>query len=305
MKTYLLLPRMQIQNANAMSSTCTIGFPAMTAWLGGVHALERKIRRAEFSKIHFSAVAVACHDFQLRVYGKSKNHRSSIIGMLNPSKLETTAKGENQKLKRPSFIEEAKIHLTVSILIEVNGINALEVDSFLKVLSNCLLISRWAGGDLFHYGKPDLLLIDEADIREERDVLRRLMPGYVIIERRDLMESAMKEGEESLSALLRFLAVQHRARRDENGQVTGWKRTREAPGWIVPIAVGFKGLTPLGHAACQRDPDMPHRFVESILTLGEFQLPCRFHHIEEILWHYEYHDDSALYLCRNQKSEEK
>lgn len=34
MKKYLLLSQMQIQNANAMSSTCTIGFPAMTAWQG-------------------------------------------------------------------------------------------------------------------------------------------------------------------------------------------------------------------------------------------------------------------------------
>ena len=39
MKTYIVLPDVQIHNANAMSSTYTIGFPAMTAWLGAVHAL--------------------------------------------------------------------------------------------------------------------------------------------------------------------------------------------------------------------------------------------------------------------------
>ena len=43
MKTYIVLPDVQIHNANAMSSTYTIGFPAMTAWLGAVHALQRNL----------------------------------------------------------------------------------------------------------------------------------------------------------------------------------------------------------------------------------------------------------------------
>ncbi|MCI1823361.1 MAG: type I-F CRISPR-associated protein Csy2, partial [Megasphaera sp.] len=30
-----------------MSSTYTIGFPAMTAWLGAVHALQRKIAKQD------------------------------------------------------------------------------------------------------------------------------------------------------------------------------------------------------------------------------------------------------------------
>ncbi len=43
--TYILkLPHIKIQNANALSSPYTIGFPAMTAWLGFMHALERKLR---------------------------------------------------------------------------------------------------------------------------------------------------------------------------------------------------------------------------------------------------------------------
>ena len=45
MKTYLLIPRIRIQNANAMSSPYTIGFPAMTAWLGAVHALQRSVQQ--------------------------------------------------------------------------------------------------------------------------------------------------------------------------------------------------------------------------------------------------------------------
>ena len=44
MKKYILIPELKIHNANALSSSLTIGVPAMTAWLGAVHALERRIR---------------------------------------------------------------------------------------------------------------------------------------------------------------------------------------------------------------------------------------------------------------------
>ena len=44
-KTYIVLHHIHIQNANAMSSCYTIGFPAMTAWLGAVHAWQRQLTR--------------------------------------------------------------------------------------------------------------------------------------------------------------------------------------------------------------------------------------------------------------------
>jgi len=40
MKDILLIPNLKIHKANALSSPYTIGFPAMTAWLGFMHALE-------------------------------------------------------------------------------------------------------------------------------------------------------------------------------------------------------------------------------------------------------------------------
>lgn len=296
MKKYLLLSQMQIQNANAMSSTCTIGFPAMTAWLGAVHALERKLSSADgMESVRFTGTAVSCHDCQLQVYRGPGDYRNSIIGTANPLK----KKGKN--FERPPFIEEGRVHLKVSLLIEIAGLSGTLQDRFMEILNQKLPSLRWAGGDLLSHKKTRIFSVEEGNDEEERAVLRSLMPGCVLIERRDLMTQAMKDGEESLDALLRFLSVHHHARRDEKGHVTGWDSYRETPGWLVPISVGFKGLTPPGQAACQRDPKTPHRFAESILTLGEFRLPCRFRHIDELLWHYEYIESQALYLCRNQK----
>lgn len=87
---------------------------------------------------------------------------------------------------------------------------------------------------------------DEDKHESVRKVISALMPGYVVIERRDLMEGKELEGKDSLDRLLHYLKVHQTAEKDESGKVTGWKYEKAADGWIVPLAVGFKGLSSLG-----------------------------------------------------------
>lgn len=56
-----------------------------------------------------------------------------------------------------------------------------------------------------------------------------LMPGYVPIERKDLMEAAELERKDSLDRLLHYLKVHQTAEKDESGKVTGWKYERRRP----------------------------------------------------------------------------
>jgi CRISPR-associated protein Csy2 len=126
------------------------------------------------------------------------------------------------------------------------------------------------------------------------------MPGYALIERRDLMINAMENGEDALDALIDYLAIHHQCETDEEGKVA-WNSYRKTlnnkpAGWIVPIATGFHGISELGEAKNQRDPETPHRFAESIVTLGEFKMPHRIKSIEDILWRY--HHEGDLYLCQ-------
>ena len=123
-KTYLLLRQVKIHNANAFSSPLTIGFPAMTAWLGAMHALERKLRRNEaLSSIRLKKLAVSCHDFDLQTYKGPGDYVNSVIITSNPLR----KNGE-----RSPFIEEARAHLTVSLLIEVDGVLQNNLSSFTK-----------------------------------------------------------------------------------------------------------------------------------------------------------------------------
>ena len=107
-------------NANALSSPYTIGFPAMTAWLGFMHALERKLWKTEFESITFSGIIVSCLELNLQTYKGRGGYVNSIIATSNPL---------NKSGKRPSFIEEARCDLEVTIAIECD-IGVIDYDKF-------------------------------------------------------------------------------------------------------------------------------------------------------------------------------
>ena len=285
----LLLPHIKVHNANGLSSPFTIGFPAMTAWLGAVHGLQRKINASGLQGIVFNSVAVVSHKVDLQTYKGAGDFVYSIVGTGNPLDKDGT---------RPAFIEEARCHLDVSLLIEYTGIDKEDEEIFIEQVAHHLNATmKIAGGDIVSFKDPALYRIEEGDDSELRKLTRRLMPGYAIIERRELMIEAMEQGQDAIDALLDYLAIHHSCEKDAEDNVT-WTSKRKTSGWIVPIATGFHGLTELGQAKNQRDPDTAHRFAESVVTLGEFRMPHRIHSLDEILWRYHTDIEKKLYLCQ-------
>lgn len=289
MKSYILINHIKVQNANALSSPYTIGFPAMTAWLGAVHALQRNINKDEdFSDIQFTAAAVVCNDFDLKVYKGQGDFVNSIIGTANPLKKDGN---------RASFIEEARCSFEASIVIETKNFYYNDKEE-LQVALETLLYSRIkiAGGDILSFKGIEFQKIDS--IEDFNLFKKKLMPGYVLVERRDLMLEAMKNNQDAIDALLDYLTVKNTCNVFEDGEIV-WNKKRLTSGWIVPIATGFHGISELGKAKNQRDPDTPHRFAESVITLGEFVMPYRIEKIEDMLWKYSFYENRNLYICEN------
>jgi len=161
--------------------------------------------------------------------------------------------------------------LNVSLIVECAGSpfdkSLFNHKAWLAALPHYLNAGlKIAGGDLLAFAKPELIPVDEA--KELSYLMRRLMPGYALIERRDLMIDAMQNGADAINALPAYLK-EHRSQLADNGQVE-WCTQRKTDGWIVPIATGFHGISELGIAENQHDPDTLHRFAESLVTLGEF-----------------------------------
>jgi CRISPR-associated protein Csy2 len=299
----LVLPHLRIHNANALSSPFTIGFPAMTAWLGFVHALERKLQATGFPTLKLVATGVFSHQCELQTYRGPGDFVHSIIGTANPL---------DKDGKRSAFIEEARCHLDVSLLIEYRAgdddLDRLEQPEFIGQVELLLNRMKVAGGDLLKFNDPKIKAVDDSEGTEVRKLLLSLMPGFALIERRELMREAMEQGADALDALLDYLTLHHHCEKDDAGNVT-WHSQRKTSeigkksGWIVPIATGFQGITPLAQAKNQRDPDVPHRFAESVVTLGEFKMAHRIESLDEVFWRYHTDLPNNLYLCQQVQPE--
>ena len=290
MRHFLLIPHLKLHNANAMSSPYTIGFPAMTAWLGAVHALQRKLQTKDCD-VALTKVAASCHEFNLQTYKGQGDFVHSIIGTANPL---------DKDGSRPAFIEEARCHLEVSLLIEIENLGFKKREQLLKIVPDLVSSMKFASGDVLSVQKCQIIDFDEDEShdKELRPILNKLMLGHVLIERRDLVVESMNQGRDALDAVLDYLKVTHSSAVDENGKVT-WNSKRQTHGWLVPIAIGFQGISELGQAKNQRDANTPHRFAESVLTLGEFVMPYRIEHIDQLLWQYHVDLENNLYLCKN------
>lgn len=287
MKRVLLISHVKVLNANAISSPYTIGFPAITAFLGCVHALQRHLHDAGFKEVVFKSTAIICHEINLQIYKDNKGYVASIIGTGNPL---------DENGKKPSFIAEGRCHLDVSLAIEYEGIEKDGEDKAKQEIERLLHAKmKLASGDILKFNPMEFLKIDgEQDFARLKN---KLMPGYVIIERRELMEDSMKEGLDAMDAMLKYLKVMHRSNMDSNENVE-WTSSREIAGWIVPIATGFHGITQLNEAKNRRDDNTPHRFAESVVTLGEFVMPYRIKNLNDMLWHYHTDLENDLYICQ-------
>ena len=82
----LFLPHIKVQSANALSSPFTIGFPAMTSWLGAVHALQRKLNDTDFEHVNFKSTAVISHDMELQTKIGQGDFVKSIVVPKKPLK---------------------------------------------------------------------------------------------------------------------------------------------------------------------------------------------------------------------------
>ena len=212
---------------------------------------------------------------------------NSLVGMGIPL---------NKKGGRSAFIEEARCDLEASLIIEVKNANLILKEELENRIYELFLGGmKVAGGDVLQLEKPMLIALD--DDSSFIQFKKRLMPGFVLLERRALMAEAMAEGLDGIDALLEFLKVYYSC---SGTEPFVWEANRKTAGWIVPIATGYQGISDEIESSFQRDRSTKHRFAESLVTLGEFVMPYRIKSVEEMLWSYDFDAEHDLYLCINE-----
>lgn len=312
-KHLLVLPRLRVQNANAVSSPLTHGFPSITAFTGWMWALERKAR-ADGMDVRFQGVGVVCHEHQeLTMDGYVRNFRLTR----NPvGKDGSTA----------AIVEEGRIHLDVSLVLAVQSAtwqdDPARATDMVPRLAELAQTLRMAGGSVLPSPaagrrRPPAFAVHLTGTNDQqqealRKLRRALLPGFALVARDDLLEQrwqTMKATEphaSKLDAWLSLARVNWRyhppSENTEQAPKRAWQHDRKGLGWIVPIPVGYGALGalhPAGTVANTRDASTPFRFVESVYSVGQWVSPHRLQNATQLLWFPDHQPEAGLYRCRN------
>jgi len=315
----LLLPRLQVQNANAISGPLTWGFPAPTAFTGFVHALERRLQgRARDEASHLEhglgGVGIVCHRCDAQV-SQPAGRRTQVFSLTRNPLFAGWKRFEN---KPAAIVEEGRIHLEISLVIVVKDVlGQVEGDCWAQAAHEIVQGMRLAGGSVLpvrqgeRYQASWWMLPDNRVDQEKvfHKLRRRLLPGFALVQRDDLLAARLAElraAAATASALDAFLdlsrlTIEPAGINPERPDEVVW-RARSKPGWLVPLAIGYAGLSDLyspGVVANSRDQETPFRFVESLYSVGEWVSPHRLEQISQLLWQTEEDLTQGIYRCCN------
>ena len=308
MSTYITLSHLQVQNANCVSGL-TYGFPAITHFMGYIHALSRKLQNSH--QLTLEGCAVICHEHQVHAY-RTKEYSEFVFSQTRNPLTRTGAVAP--------IMEEGKMHLTVSLVTQCHGTIAggdEGIAILTKELQQLCLTQKLAGGVINQLKSVHIDGFSAADQQRAFNarMSRRLLPGFALVDQSAYLEKHLLERQQSepnidlFDAWLDFASLRYKAEpvleKDEilSDKTKGlWSRIpKPEEGYLVPIMTGYKAVSPLyeaGEIADTRDSTVPFRFVEAAYGVGEWKSPHRIKNIDEAFWFYQKQED--WYLCANE-----
>lgn len=307
MSAVLILRHLKIENTNAIAGH-TWGFPAISNFLGFVHALSR---RAEPElRLTLSDCGVVCHRHQIQAYQPGGWGDWVFALSRNPLTKES---------KTAAFVEEGRMHLDISLIIRVEGQVSSDKDrreALAAQLTQMVFTLRLAGGTICDLGCAELYTMsynEEDEKKFIRKLMRSLLPGFALVSRADTLADHLYDRQrqdpnaEPLDAWLDFAALKYRAEQPDADAADDtpieWSRIpKPASGWLAPITIGYRAISRLydpGTVARARDAGTPFRFVEAVYSLGQWLSPHRITQLDDLLWRYESDPANGWYLCTN------
>lgn len=325
MSQYMVLSHIDIQNANSIAGL-TWGFPAVTNFLGFTHALNRKLSNSYdgIYSIKLTGCTVISHDFKQHTYSNDGGYTSRF----SQRKFGYTFKPKKKDGRQvdPSIIEEGKMNLSVSLVIELEQsllLSAGEIKQFEKdVLDVCFRL-RLAGGSILNIKQAKLLAAstEVQHIEMLRKIKRLTLPGFVLLDRSNYLSdhyqalltthNEMNNDQDEpqlLDAWLDFSALKFRAvpqldnnqiQPDENTRANWTYIAKPYSGYLVPLMTGYKAISELyapEEVLNTRDEVTPSCFVESIHSVGEWKGVHNINNIKDTIWRYK--QEGQWYLCR-------
>ncbi len=315
MQQYILLKKLNVQNANAIAGL-TYGFPAITHFLGFAHALARKLPTE--LQVTLGGVAVISH--KNIIHARQPKGWGDYVFALTRNPL--TQQGTTAPIN-----EEGRMNMQISLLIEVEGLTAGDrstEQALIQQVLNIIPTMRLAGGQITDLDRCEVL----NDELTQQKALRRLMPGFILLDRSHYLEThfaslqSSKQDASLFDAWCDFSKLKYQATPIENQQsedvhvITALEHddgvkikatwdylSKPEAGYLVPIAAGYCAISELylaGEVDNVRDKNVPVVFAETAYSVGEWQSVHRLKEINAGLWRYTY--QHPWYLAKTQSS---
>lgn len=298
MEAIIVIRNIVVENANAIAGQ-TWGFPAISNFLGYTHALQRRlpaISKLDIADLSLSGCGVICHQHEVQAY-QAAGYSEHVFSL--------TRNPLTKEAKSPSFVEEGRMNMTVSLVIAIDEFptlnEELDIPQLEQEIKQLAESQRLAGGTITSITSVKVKVVpDGTDEREKQATfwLRTLLPGFALVSRSDLlMEQSQLFSESESPELEAWLDA-------STLQIDAERKVKPKPysGWIRPVPVGYKAISPLypaGEVARSRDNETSVCFVEMLYSLGEWVSPHRIKRFEDLMWSHTTESNHTHYLCSN------
>lgn len=243
MSHYIVIPRIQVRNANAQPVWWIIGAPPVTAYVGFAQALALHLNAGSHD-----GIAVVHHDIQFLgetnwEFGTKTllPHQFRAASFID--KDDYSSKNAHVLSSQPS----ARCHLTVSLVIRFDDDASFSEEAIAPFLRG----GRLAGGTIIEHGEP-VVFADEDDIDK---VVKVVGAGFSLIERQDLM--VKQEGDRDMLDVL--LRLTKRVKERDEDRI-----------WLLPTTLGYAEITPRKQRKNVRG-DFPHAYCEPLIGLAQYR----------------------------------
>lgn len=294
---YILLEQLSVNGANAKAGF-TYGFPALTSFLGFTHNLSRHLN--PMTGMNLTGCAVFSHSTHVRAYNNGfvnfiqRKSSHSTLKVKNPSTLN----------KNPSIIEEAKMDMVVSLLIECDTpfpTNETRLDELTQQISEFIHKNRLSGGTI--HDLKAIHLFNDADIKQIKPLIAGASvltdASYLLKQRIDDLKAKNCETN-NFEVWTDFFATKKIAvKNTQDGVDWVTKTIEQKKGWIVPLMIGYKAISDVykpNEVDSLRNNRYPFRMVEAIYGLGEWKRGFTVQDLHGLIWRYQTTEN--FYLCQ-------
>lgn len=213
--------------------------------------------------------------------------------------------------RNPHFQQGASLNKGVPIIEECKGYGKYGLvfkihdyeDDVLEIVRHKLPLMRFAGGMI-----EEILDVDvfEDDEDGEQQILKRLTPGTVLMDRHQMLaEHCLENGCDVLDALFDHICILKKKYPEHKDKWFSEGKKVDSPGWLIPIFAGYQRVSRIQeNLPGQRDSESRHAFVEPVVTLAEAKMPLKVASIDEMLWQMTMDEDQNYFIFQ-QKQDNK